>query len=197
WNQAARQVSAAEERSLSENARTFALLNMALSDGLASVMEAKYHYVFWRPYTAIRAGDTDGNPRTDPDPTWNPLISTPCFPSYPSAHAVASYAARKIAEKMLGSDTIDVTLSHPGIPDVTLHYTRFSEITDDIDDARVFGGIHFRSDQDAGGKQGLSIGRYVYHHNLRPRRRRRRGGGGGPGEPARQPSPPRAGATTE
>jgi len=169
WNQAARQVSAAEERSLSENARTFALLNMALSDGLASVMEAKYHYVFWRPYTAIRAGDTDGNPRTDPDPTWNPLISTPCFPGYPSAHAVASYAARKIAEKTLGSGTIDVTLSHPGVPDVTLHYTRFSQITDDIDDARVFGGIHFRSDQDAGGKQGLGIGGYVYHHNLRPR----------------------------
>jgi hypothetical protein len=169
WNQAARQVSAAEERSLSENARTFALLNMALSDGLASVMEAKYHYVFWRPYTAIRAGDTDGNPRTDPDPTWNPLISTPCFPSYPSAHAVASYAARKIAEKTLGSGTIDVTLSHPGVPDVTLHYTRFSQITDDIDDARVFGGIHFRSDQDTGGKQGRSIGGYVYHHNLRPR----------------------------
>ena len=169
WNQAARQVSAAEERSLSENARTFALLNMALSDGLASVMEAKYHYVFWRPYTAIRAGDTDGNPRTDPDPTWNPLISTPCFPSYPSAHAVASYAARKIAEKTLGSGTIDVTLSHPGVPDVTLHYTRFSQITDDIDDARVFGGIHFRSDQDTGGKQGRDIGGYVYHHNLRPR----------------------------
>ena len=169
WNQAARQVSAAEERSLSENARTFALLNMALSDGLASVMEAKYHYVFWRPYTAIRAGDTDGNPRTDPDPTWNPLISTPCFPGYPSAHAVASYAARKIAEKTLGSGTIDVTLSHPGIPDVTLHYTRFSQITDDIDDARVFGGIHFRSDQDVGGMQGRAIGGYVYHHNLRPR----------------------------
>ena len=169
WNQAARQVSAAEERSLSENARTFALLNMALSDGLASVMEAKYHYVFWRPYTAIRAGDTDGNPRTDPDPTWNPLISTPCFPGYPSAHAVASYAARKIAEKTLGSGTIDVTLSHPGVPDVTLHYTRFSQITDDIDDARVFGGIHFRSDQDTGGKQGRDIGGYVYHHNLRPR----------------------------
>ena len=169
WNQAASQVSAAEQRSLSENARTFALLNMALSDGLASVMEAKYHYVFWRPYTAIRAGDTDGNPRTDPDPTWNPLISTPCFPSYPSAHAVASYAARKIAEKTLGSGTIDVTLSHPGVPDVTLHYTRFSQITDDIDDARVFGGIHFRSDQDTGGKQGRDIGGYVYHHNLRPR----------------------------
>jgi hypothetical protein len=169
WNEVARQVSAAEQRSLSENARIFALLNMAVSDGLASVMEAKYHYVYWRPVTAIRAGDTDGNPRTDPDFTWSPLITTPCFPSYPSAHAVASYAARKVAEKTLGSGPIDVTLSHPGVPDVTLHYTRFSRITDDIDDARVFGGIHFRTDQDVGGQQGRCIGRYVYHHNLRPR----------------------------
>jgi hypothetical protein len=169
WNLTVNQVSAAEERSLSENARTLALLNMALSDGLASVMEAKYHYVFWRPVTAIRAGDTDGNPRTDADPTWTPLISTPCFPSYPSAHAVASYAARKVAEKTLDSGPIDVMLSHPGVPDVTLHYARFSQITDDIDDARVFGGIHFRSDQDVGGMQGRDIGGYVYHHNLRPR----------------------------
>ena len=94
---------------------------------------------------------------------------TPCFPSYPSAHAVASYAARKVAEKTLGSGPIDVMLSHPGVPDVTLHYARFSQITDDIDDARVFGGIHFRSDQDVGGTQGRAIGGYVYHHNLRPR----------------------------
>ena len=80
-------MSAAQGKSLSENARAFALLNMAISDGLVSAMETKYHYVFWRPYTAIRAGDTDGNPKTDPDPAWTTFITTPCFPSYPSAHA--------------------------------------------------------------------------------------------------------------
>ena len=125
WNQAAREVSAAQGNSLSENARAFALLNMAASDGLVSSIETKYHYVFWRPITAIRAGDTDGNRKTAPDPAWAPFITTPCFPSYPSAHTSASYAARKIAENIFGRGRHDITLSHPGIPDVTLHYRKF------------------------------------------------------------------------
>jgi hypothetical protein len=167
WSQAARQVSAAQGKSLSENARIFALLNMAISDGLVSSIETKYHYVFWRPITAIRAGDTDGNPRTNPDPAWTPFITTPCFPSYPSAHASGSYAGRTIVEKIFGSGRHDITLSHPGVPDVTLHYTKFSQITDDIDDARVYGGIHFRFDQEAGARQGRRVGSYVYKNNLR------------------------------
>jgi hypothetical protein len=167
WNQAARQVSAAQDTSLSENARAFALLNMAISDGLVTVMETKYHYVFWRPITAIHAGDTDDNRKTDADPTWTPFITTPCFPSYGSAHASASYAARLVVEKIFGKQPHDITLSHPGIPDVTLHYTKFSQITHDIDDARVYGGIHFRFDQNAGARQGRKVGSYVYENNLR------------------------------
>jgi hypothetical protein len=167
WNQTASQVSGAQGKSLSENARVFALLNMAISDGLVSSIETKYHYVFWRPYTAIRAGDTDGNPKTDPDPLWTTFIGTPCFPSYPSAHASASYAGRTIAEKIFGSGGHDITLSHPSIPDVILHYTKFSQMTNDIDDARVYGGIHFRFDQEAGARQGRRVGSYVYKNNLR------------------------------
>ena len=166
WNQAASQVSTMQSKSLSENARVFALLNMAISDGLVSSMETKYHYVFWRPYTAIRAGDTDGNSKTDPDVAWTTFIPTPCFPSYPSAHASASYAGRAIAEKMFGSGGYDITLSHPSMPDVVLHYNSFSQITNDIDDARVYGGIHFRFDQEAGARQGRRVGSYVYNNNL-------------------------------
>jgi len=143
------------------------LLNMAINDGLISVMDAKYHYVFWRPYTAIRAGDTDGNRKTDPDVAWMAFIDTPCFPSYPSAHASASYAGRTIAEKIFGSKGHDITLSHPNFPDVILHYSKFSQMTDDIDDARVYGGIHFRFDQEAGARQGRQVGTYVYKNNLR------------------------------
>src|SRR5262249_46561494 len=77
WNQAASQASAKQGKSLSENVRAFALLNMAISDALVSVMETKYHYVFWRPYTAIRAGDTDGNRKTDPDVAWTSFVPTP------------------------------------------------------------------------------------------------------------------------
>jgi hypothetical protein len=167
WNQAASQVSAAHGNSLSKNARAFALLNMAISDGVVSAMETKYYYVFWRPYTAIRAGDTDGNRKTDPDPLWTNFIPTPCFPSYPSAHASGSYAGRTIAEKIFGAGVHDISLSHPLIPDVILHYTKFSQITEDIDDARVYGGIHFRFDQEAGARQGRQVGTYVYKNNLR------------------------------
>ena len=167
WNQAASQVSAARGKSLAENARAFALLNMAISDGLVSSMETKYHYNFWRPYTAIRASLTDGNPKTDPDPLWISFIATPCFPSYPSAHASASYAGREVAEKNFGSGGHDITLSHPGMPDVILHYKKFSQMTNDIDDARVYGGIHFRFDQEAGARQGRRVGSYVYKNNLR------------------------------
>src|SRR5207253_1702340 len=123
-----------------------------------------------------RAGDTDGNPNTDPDPAWTPLITPPCFPSYPSAHASGSYAARTIAGRIFGNGGHDITLSHPGIPGVTLHYTKFSQMTHDIDDARVYGGIHFRFDQEAGALMGRSVGSYVYNHTppLQPRQRRLR-----------------------
>ena len=150
-----------------ENARIFALIARAVSDGLVSSMETKYHYTFWRPITAIRAGDGDGNEKTEPDPGWIPFIATPCFPSYPSAHASASYAARKIAVEILGGGNHWITLSHPNTP-VTLSYTKFSEITDDIDDARVYGGIHFRFDQAAGAVQGRAVGLYVCQNNVRP-----------------------------
>ena len=136
---------------------------MAISDALVSVFETKYFYAFWRPVTAIRAGDTDGNPRTEPDTAWTPFITTPSFPGYPSAHASGSGAARRVAELLYGPFGHAITLSHPAVPDVTLQYTNFRDITDDIDDARVYGGIHFRFDQEAGSLQGRRVGRYVLY----------------------------------
>jgi hypothetical protein len=167
WSQAASQVMTQKGTSISENARIFALIAMAVSDALVSSMETKYHYSFWRPITAIRAGDSDANEKTAPDPGWTPFIGTPCFPSYPSAHASASYAARKIVVEILGGGHHWITLSHPNAP-VTLSYTKFNEITDDIDDARVYGGIHFRFDQAAGAVQGGAVGLFVCQNNLRP-----------------------------
>ena len=112
WNTAAAQVAVAQGRSLSENARAFALLNAAISDGLASVMETKYFYNFWRPETAIRAGDTDGNARTQGDPDFLPLVLTPCFPSYPSAHGGAAGAAREVLERLYGPRHHFIQLTH-------------------------------------------------------------------------------------
>jgi hypothetical protein len=166
WNSAVAQVSVAQGRSVPENARAFALLNMAISDGLVSSMETKYYFTLWRPVTAIRAGSTNDNPLTDEDALWTPLIVTPPFPSYPSAHASASYAARRVAERILGSGGHAITLSHPGVPNVVLHYTTFHDLTSDIDDARVYGGIHFRFDQQAGARQGRRVGSYIYRNHL-------------------------------
>jgi hypothetical protein len=168
WNPIARQVAASKNSSLSENARAFALLNVALSDAAVAVLDTKYHYVLWRPETAIRAGGTDGNPRTEGDPSYTPFIPTPCFPSYPSGHATSSYAAREILERLYGFKGHSITVSSPAVPGVTLKYTDFKTITADIDDARVYGGIHFRFDQEGGAELGRRLGTYVYRHSLRP-----------------------------
>lgn len=167
WNPVARALAATHRGSLTADARALALMNMAISDALVTVMETKYHYPFWRPETAVPLGDSDGNPLTRGDPTFVPFIPTPCFPSYGSAHASASYAARTALEKIYGHRPLWVVLSTPLLPDITLHYSRLEKITDDIDDARVYGGIHFRFDQKAGAVQGQRVGRYIVAHNLR------------------------------
>ncbi len=165
-NAVAQQLSAGTGTSLTENARILALLNMAISDGLTSSMETKYHFAFWRLETAIRAGDTDGNTRTVADADFAPFITTPCFPGYPSAHASGSYAARSILRRVWGDGGHSLMLSHSALPNRSFSYTSLKQITDDIDDARVYGGIHFRFDQEAGAMQGRKIGQYVYAHNL-------------------------------
>ena len=168
WNGAVQQVSTAVGQSLPQNARAFALLNMAISDGLVASMETKYYYVLWRPVTAIRGGALDNNPQTTADVGWTPLVTTPSFPSYPSAHASASYAARRVAELLFGDAPAAFSLTHPAVPGVTLAYASFADLTTDIDDARVYGGIHFRFDQEAGGRQGRQVGSYVFQHHLVP-----------------------------
>ena len=168
FNQAARQVAQEQRRSLSENAQALALINMAISDSLVSAFFNKYLYNFWRPETAIRAGDTDGNPKTHADPNFQPFIVTPCFPSYPSNHGSAANAAVAVMRRLYGEAGHSITLSNPAVPTIVLQYSSFKQITSDISDARVYGGIHFRTDQDAGALLGLAIGEAVYKHNLRP-----------------------------
>jgi hypothetical protein len=166
FNLAARQVAGVEGSSLSENARALALVNMAISDSLVASFWTKYHYSLWRPETAIAEGNLDGNPRTDADPTYVPYILTPCFPSYPSNHGSAGNSAAEVLKRVYGAGGHAITMTLPAVPGVILHYTRFNQITDDISDARIYGGIHFRFDQEAGADLGRDIGEYVYKHNL-------------------------------
>jgi hypothetical protein len=98
FNQAVQQVAKEQGRSLSENARALAVMNIAMNDSLVASFLNKYHYNFWRPETAIHAGDTDGNRKTDPDPSFVPFVTTPCFPSYPSNHGSTNNGAAEISE---------------------------------------------------------------------------------------------------
>jgi hypothetical protein len=168
FNQAAEQVAMAQGRSLSDNARALALINMAMSDSLVASFLNKYTYNFWRPETAIHGGNSDGNPNTVGDPNWAPFITTPCFPSYPSNHGSAGNAAAEVMKHLYGDNGLSMTLSNPAVPTIVLQYSSFKQITDDISDARVYGGIHFRTDQEAGEDLGKAVGKTVYKHNLRP-----------------------------
>jgi hypothetical protein len=173
WNPAARQVALAQGTGLAENARIFALLGMALFDAAVAVFDSKYHYDYWRPVTAIQAGNKDENRYTAPDPDWLPFVYTPPFPSYPSGHAGFGGAARGVLEYAFGRSGHDITLTNPAVPDIVLHYTSFEQITQDVDDGRVYGGVHYRFDQDAGGVLGKSVGSYLLRHALRPLSRAR------------------------
>jgi hypothetical protein len=167
WNSAARQASAAQGKTHSENAQIFALLAMAMGDASIAMWDTKYHYNFWRPQAAIREGDTDGNPDTVADPDWLPLIATPAHPSYASGHACGSGAARRVLEWAFGKDGHDITLTNPALPTIVLDYTAWDEITDDIDDARIYGGIHFWFDQEAGARMGRHVSSYILENYLR------------------------------
>ena len=168
FGEALRQVAQQQQRSLSENARALALMSMAINDSLVASFFNKYHYNYWRPQTAIRAGDTDGNRKTEADPNYLSFILTPCFPSYPSNHGSASNGAAEVLRRLYGEAGHSITVSNPAVPGIVLQYTSFGQITDDVSDARVYGGIHFRTDQVAGAQLGRAVGAAVYKDNLRP-----------------------------
>jgi PAP2 superfamily len=170
FNLAARQVSEEQHLSLSENARAFALLNIASSDSLVASFYNKYHYNYWRPENAIRFTDDFGNPKVQPNSSYVPYITTPCFPSYPSNHASGSNGAAEILRRIFGAGNHHIVMTNPlnsAIATLEFTYTTFKQITNDIDDARVYGGIHYRFDQVAGADMGRAIATEVYKHNLR------------------------------
>jgi hypothetical protein len=166
----ARQLAAARGDSLSESARNLALISSATNDALIASFKTKYHYNFWRPYTAIRAAADDGNDKTTADLTWAAFLPTPCFPSYPSNHASGSNAAMETLRRIYGPAGHAITLSFtvPVIGVTTLKYTKLQDIGNDVDDARIHGGMHFRFDQVAGVRLGREVATYVYKNNLQP-----------------------------
>jgi len=166
WNSVLRQIASTRQDEITTTARIAAVMNMALNDAFITMFESKYSYRTWRPVTALPRGNEDDNAHTVPS-AFTPFILTPCFPGYPSGHGSGTGAVLEVVERAYGRFN-SVTMSHPGAPGIVLHYTDLRDIIDDVSDARVFGGIHFRSDQDAGERLGRDVGRYINHNKLRP-----------------------------
>ena len=166
WNSVLLQIISGQEGEITDTARVMALMNMAINDAAVSVFETKYFYRTWRPITAIPRGDEDGNKWTTAGP-FTPLVGTPCFPSYPSAHGSLSGSALRLLEREYGRFGHSISIQHASVPGVVLEYSDLRDILSDISDARVYGGIHFRFDQTAGEKQGHDVAQYVYNHTLR------------------------------
>src|SRR6267154_3259361 len=168
WDRIASQISAARGLTLTENARLFALLNVTLSDSLIACWDTKYRYVFWRPITAIRAGLTPA----DADPLWEPwldhLTGTPGHPEYPSAHSSMSGAAAFILAAEFGENTTFIVTSEI-LPGTQRSFSNFSDATAEIADARVFGGIHFRTSCVRANGLGRAVADYVSRHAMRAR----------------------------
>jgi membrane-associated phospholipid phosphatase len=168
WNKIAEGVSVDQGLDLVDNAHMFALLNIATADALISCWDAKYTDNFWRPVTAIQfAGDSSINPATQSDPTWTPLIVTPNFPSYMSAHSTVSGAAATVLTSLFGSN-YRFTAGSDGLPGVTRSFASFAAAAAEAGQSRIYGGIHFQFDNQAGLATGGALGQFVFHNFLVP-----------------------------
>jgi hypothetical protein len=167
WNEIARTAALAHGTTLEQNARLFALLDLSVADSVIAFYDAKYTYHFWRPITAIRAADNDGNPATAGDPSWTPFATTALDPSYPGAHAVVSAAGADVLSSFFGNDEKFAVTSEL-LPGVERTFTSFSDAADEASVSRIYAGQHFRFDQVAGERLGKQIADYVTQNFLLP-----------------------------
>jgi hypothetical protein len=145
-----------------------------MADAGVYVFDAKRAYNLWRPHHAVRLAADDGNPATDADPFWTSLIQpTPNYQEYPSAHSALSGAGLRVLERVLGDDHTVVVRS-PGYPNFTYSYPSFSAAAAGVQEARIWGGLHFRFACRVGGRDGAAIADYVVSHFLKPRANRGR-----------------------
>lgn len=172
WNRAWRNISIEHGLSLQDNARFFAMLATASADAIIACWDSKFTYSFWRPVTAIRAGDTDGNPATEPDPNWIAQVITPNHPEYPAAHGCFSGASTQTLKSFFGTDDFDFTIDSKiaGLTNPMRSYGSFSQALDEVSDARVYGGMHYRNSTHKGGNIGKQVSRYVTTHFFLPSR---------------------------
>lgn len=169
WNQALRDIIAAQVHDIADSARLLALANLATADAGITAWDSKFHYVLWRPITAIREGDNDGNSETAGDPNWQPFINTPNYPDYTSGANNVTGAVTRMLALYFGTDhmTFSVATTNPAASEPTRTYHNFSDAAEDVFNARVYEGIHFRPADFQGRKQGRHVARWVFAHFLR------------------------------
>jgi hypothetical protein len=172
WNRALRGIAANHLHRTGDSARLFALANLATADALITSWDSKKFYFFWRPITAINEGDNDGNPNTVGDPTWQPLINNPNYPDYTSGANNVTGAMTRTLSQFFGRDrlTFEVTTLAPLAVQKTRTYNRFSDAAQDVVDARILLGIHFRFADTAARKQGQQVAEWTFNHFLLPLR---------------------------
>lgn len=170
WGRIAGIVAAQYGLDLWENARLYALLSTAQADALIASQDSKLAYPFWRPVTAIREADTDGNPNTEADPTWTSYMITPPYPDFTSAHAAVDGAAAEVFVRFFRTDraNFSLTTTLPPHPPVTRSFTSFTGAAIDGAESRIWGGIHFRTACEDGLWQGEGVGRQAFNHYFRP-----------------------------
>ena len=173
WNRGLRDVAITHVDNVGDSARLFALVSMSVADALISCWNDKNHYVFWRPITAIREGENDGNPDTIGDPGWTSLITTPNYPDYTSGANDFAAAVTTMLEHFFETDhmTFSITTTNvaPTVQD-TRTYNRFSDAMQDVVDARVYSGIHFRFADEAARTQGRLVANWTFKNYLRPQK---------------------------
>lgn len=164
WQNALRFISRNYVDSVGDAARMFALADTALADAQIACWDSKYFYNFWRPITAIRLGDQDGNPGTEVDADWQPLINTPNFPEYPSGHASISGAVSHMLRLFFHTDELNfqMTTTNANAAQKTRHFTRFSQAESEVVNARVYVGIHYRHSDRVARVQGLRVADWVF-----------------------------------
>jgi PAP2 superfamily len=155
-----------DDGSVLRNARILALMNIALADATIAIWNAKNTYDRWRPITAIEQADVNTNPDTTPDPTWTPLIVTPAFQEYPAGHPGVSNAAASVLATIYGDRTAFTATSF-GLPGVERNFTSFSSAVEQVENARVWGGIHFRFSTLVGARMGGEVAGYVTSTQIR------------------------------
>jgi hypothetical protein len=173
WNSVTSDVVRSRNLSLVEAARLFVLVNVSIHDALQTTHASKFVYGVWRPITAIRAAETDLNDETDPDPEWLALIVTPPYPSYAGNLAAIAASATRMLELACGTNDVPLAITwkrSEGLPDVTRHFDGFREAADEASLARIYAGVHYRFDQDAGLQVGRSVAEFVFAHFMNPRR---------------------------